>query len=191
MNWPRQISTDRLLLREPRPADAPALFEGALGQPEVLRWVGFKPHTDVQQTRRQLDFEAHRWLRGSGWLWVLGLRTPQAPDGEAVGQVELTPLSQPAAQAFHLRLGYVLAQGHGGQGLMSEAVSALLAEAWRSPAVWRVDALCDVDNAASARLLSRVGLQLEGRLQRAVSHPQASPHPRDAWLFGRGRPPRP
>jgi len=55
------------------------------------------------------------------------------------------------------------------------------------PQVWRVDALCDVDNHASAALLARVGMVREGCLQRAVMHPNVSSAPRDAWVFAMAR----
>ncbi len=183
MSPPRQIRTQRLLLREPRPADAEALFIEGLGSVEVLRHMGLRQHALVEQTRQQLSFDIQRWIKQSAWLWVVARPTPDQPDGLALGQVELTPMSFPGGESHHLRLGYVLARPHWGQGYMSEAVRAVLQAAWALPAVWRVDALCDVDNAASLALLQRVGMQCEGRLGRVVQHPQAADTPRDAWLY--------
>ncbi|MEY2843423.1 MAG: hypothetical protein RI920_1460, partial [Pseudomonadota bacterium] len=180
---PRQIHTERLLLREPRPADADALFAEALGSKEVLRHMGLRHHALVEQTRQQLSFDIQRWLKQSAWLWIVALPTADQPDGQALGQVELSPMSYPGGEAHHLRLGYVLARPHWGHGYMSEAVRAVLQAAWDLPAVWRVDALCDVDNAASVALLERVGMRCEGRLGRVVHHPNASDTPRDAWLY--------
>ncbi len=187
MSLPRLITTHRLLLRDPRPADAEALFTQALGSAEVLRLVGMRPHANEADTRQHIAHDIHRWLKQSGWLWVLALPRAGVTDGVAIGQVELTPMSHPAAAAHHLRLGYVLGQAHWGQGYMSEAVRAVLDAALAEPQVWRVDALCDVDNLASAALLARVGMQCEGRLARVVNHPNASPQPRDAWLYSRVR----
>ncbi|MEY4765815.1 MAG: hypothetical protein RI907_2488 [Pseudomonadota bacterium] len=188
MSLPRQIRTARLLLREPRPADAGPLFDGIYASAEVLLHLGLRPHGHSEQTRQHLSLALHRWLKQSGWLWVVALPSAQHPDGLAIGQVELTPMSHPGAQAHHLRLGYALGRPHWGQGWMREAVGAVLAAAWHLPAAWRVDALCDVDNHASSRLLTAVGMACEGRLARAVVHPNVAPQPRDAWLHACTRP---
>jgi ribosomal-protein-alanine N-acetyltransferase len=187
MALPRCIDTPRLVLRDPRPADAEALFTHALGSAEVLRLLGLRPHPSVADTRQHISHDIHRWLKQSGWLWVLALPSPDAPDGMAIGQIELTPMSHPGASAHHLRLGYVLGRPWWGQGHMSEAVDAVLQAAMAQPPVWRVDALCDEANTASARLLARVGMQREGLLRKVVMHPNAAAHPRDAWLYARTR----
>lgn len=183
MSLPRQIQTPRLLLREPRPADAAAVFAYA-SDPAVLRHLGWRGHVDEADSARHIAFELHRWLKGSAWVWVLAWREgPMA--GQVIGQIGLQPQSHPASEAHHLRLGYLLARAHWGQGLMGEAVKAVLDAALAQPAVWRVDALCDLDNAASARLLSRLGLQAEGVMRRGIVHPQVSDAPRDVRVWAK------
>jgi RimJ/RimL family protein N-acetyltransferase len=54
-------------------------------------------------------------------------------------------------------LGYVLATSAQGRGLVTEAVKVLLAEAERSFGVTLVDATVEKPNAASARVLARLG----------------------------------
>jgi len=177
----RTLETPRLCLREPRPADAEAVFAAYAGHAEVLRYLGWRSHASVEDTRRQLGYDTHRWLKHSAWVWMLAQREPGAP---AFGQVELVPASYPAEESHALRLGYVMGEALRGQGLMSEAVHAVLVHAFdRLQPVWRIEALCDVDNPASARLLERVGMQREGRVRRGVVHPNLSAEPRDAWLY--------
>jgi RimJ/RimL family protein N-acetyltransferase len=185
MDWPRLIDTPRLCLRDLRPADAPGMFAGYTADPEVMRYLGIRPHQKVEDTLQQISYDGFRWLKGSAWLWGLGLKQPGRPAGEIIGQVELVPQSHPSDEAHHLRLGYFMGRRHWGQGLMAEAVQAVLQAAFAQPQpqVWRVDALCDLDNPASAALLERVGMQCEGRMRRAVVHPNVSADPRDAWLF--------
>jgi RimJ/RimL family protein N-acetyltransferase len=54
--------------------------------------------------------------------------------------------------------------------------------------VWRIDALCDVDNHASARLLHALGFAHEGVLRRHSLHPNVSAEPRDVTVHARLRP---
>lgn len=195
MQWPRQIDTPRLCLRDPRPADAPDMFAAYAGDAEVLCYLGWRPHASVADTARHIGFETHRWLKGSAWVWVMTLRGagsagyagPTGHTGPVFGQIELVPMGPPSAQAHpqfhHLRLGYMMGRAQRGQGLMTEALSTLLPLALAQPGVWRVDALCDVDNPASVAVLERLGMQREGCMRRVVRHPQAADTPRDAWVY--------
>lgn len=181
MSLPRLIDTPRLLLRDPRPGDAQAAFASYASDLAVLRYLGWRPHGSVAETQRQFSYDVHRWLKGSAWVWVMTLQSPGP--ASVFGQIELVPMSHPSDQAHHLRLGYLMAASHWGQGLMAEAVSAVLQAALGQASVWRVDALCDVDNPASAALLARVGMRCEGHWRRAVRHPNVSDEPRDAWVY--------
>jgi [ribosomal protein S5]-alanine N-acetyltransferase len=183
MEPPRLIDTPRLHLRDPRPGDAQSAFESYATDPAVLRYLGWRAHESVKTTRDQFSFDVHRWLKGSAWVWVMTLKQPDGRTGPVFGQIELVPQSHPSNLAHHLRLGYLMAPSHWGQGLMREAVQAVLQAALALPQVWRVDALCDVDNLASAALLQRAGMVREGCLGRVVMHPNVSNAPRDAWAF--------
>ena len=68
---------------------------------------------------------------------------------------------------------------------MAEVLSLLLDEAQRLPAVYRVYAYCHVDNTASARVLERGGLSLEGRVVRYGMFPNLSSEPQDCLLFAK------
>src|ERR1700694_979466 len=71
-------------------------------------------------------------------------------------------------------LGYALSRRCWGQGLMSEALASVVRWALAQPEIFRVWATCDLDNAASARVLERVGMEREGVLRRWLVHPNLS-----------------
>jgi RimJ/RimL family protein N-acetyltransferase len=154
------------------------VFERWAQDAALLRYLNWRPHGTLRQTEAQLNWDMACWGKRSRWTWLL------LPHGEAapVGQVELTPQAG-GEPPHHLHLGYLLARSHQGQGLMREAVAAVQAHALAQPAVWRVDALCDVDNLASQRLLQALGWACEGRLARHSHHPLAGPTPRDVLLY--------
>ena len=68
----------------------------------------------------------------------------------------------------------------------TEAATLLVGWLQRQPAFVRIWATCDADNAASAAVLRKAGLQLEGRLRRATVRPNRGTAPRDtlmhAWV---------
>jgi RimJ/RimL family protein N-acetyltransferase len=84
---------------------------------------------------------------------------------------------------FKVDLGYVLARSEWGKGYMPEAAQALISWALGQEEIYRVWAVCDVENRASARVMEKVGMQREGILKRWVIHPNISTEPRDCYCY--------
>ena len=70
---------------------------------------------------------------------------------------------------------------------MTEALRAAVGWALAAPGVYRVGAVCDVDNPGSARVMEKAGLTREGLLRRWMVHPNVSDEPRDCFIYGRAR----
>ena len=62
-------------------------------------------------------------------------------------------------------IGYELAPKYWGRGYATEAALAIVDFGFRELGLHRVSSWCIADNAASARVLEKVGLRLEGRLR--------------------------
>lgn len=151
----------------------------------MLAWLGWRPRTDLAQTRAQLEWDQARWLKRSAFTWMLV--EPAGPQGAApVGMVQLVA-QRLDAPPHHLRLGFLMARSHWGRGLMREAIAAVVDEGFAQDPVWRIDALCDIDNHASARLLRALDFVQEGVLRRHSLHPNAGDEPRDVAVFARVR----
>jgi RimJ/RimL family protein N-acetyltransferase len=65
-------------------------------------------------------------------------------------------------------LGYELSPAHWGYGYATEAAAALLEFGFRELALERVTANCNAENAASARVLEKLGFQLVECQERAI-----------------------
>ncbi|HEU4369170.1 MAG TPA: GNAT family N-acetyltransferase [Methylomirabilota bacterium] len=164
-------------MRPPTLADAPALFARYAQDPLVTRQLTWRPHDTVEHTRTFLRRCQAGIEDGSVLPWVLTERD----DGAPVGMVELRPSGHRA------ELGFVLARDRWGRGLMTEAAGAVVEWGLAQPLIFRVWAVTDVDNRASARVLEKLGMQREGLLRRWLVHPSLSPEPRDCWCFARVR----
>ncbi len=69
---------------------------------------------------------------------------------------------------------------------MPEVVQLLLAEMESDPSVYRISAICHVDNTRSARVLEGAGLSFEGRLVRHTVFPNISTtEPQDVLQFAK------
>lgn len=180
----RELHTPRLRLRPPQPGDEHAVFTAWSQDIEVLRYLGWVPHTTLAQTQAQLNWDQARWLKRSAWTWLLLPReVPRdVPGASPIGMVQLVP-QQLDGPPHHLRLGYLLARHAWGQGWMREALTAVLDETDTHETICRIDALCDVANPASIRLLQTLGFVQEGVLRRHTRHPNVSDSPRDVAVL--------
>lgn len=173
MHPPDEISTERLRLRKLELTDAPAIYGSYARDAEVTRYMTWRPHTSPRDAEEFVVGALGRWLNGEEYTWVLVDR----------GTDELIGAASVRDTAHGLEFGYVLARVRWGEGLMTEAVTALRAWAEGEPDVYRLWAYCDVDNVASARVLEKSGLAFEGRLRRWASHPNIADTPRDALVY--------
>jgi len=177
LGFPDRIETDRLVLLKPRPGDAEAIFERYAQDCSVTQYLSWRPHTDIEETRDFLEGCLTRWERGSDFDWVITMRGKDTCIGMAALRI----------RDSRAELGYVLAWPFWGKGIMTEAVRALASLAFARPDISRVWAVCDVENAASARVLEKAGLVREGILHRWASHPNVSPEPRDCLCYAKGK----
>ena len=82
-----------------------------------------------------------------------------------------------------IEVGYALARPYWGKGYMTEIMRTVIDWALTQPDIFRVQAFCDVENIASARVMEKAGMAREGLLRRYVVHPNISAEPRDAYLY--------
>lgn len=162
----------RVTLRAPTLDDAEPLFEIA-SDPQVPRYMSWRPHRNVGETRR---VSAEVLNVGGETTRLIDL----GEDGCVIGAIGWR-----RPQPHIIDFGYYLGRRWWRQGFMSEAVRLILDGAQRDPAVYRVSAYCHVDNTASARVLERGGLTLEGRLKRYTLLPNISSEPQDCLLFAK------
>ena len=170
---PAHWETKRLELRPATRAEAAAAFASYTSDPAVSRYLMWRPHRSVAETEQFLHRCEDVWDKREAFPWSLWLKADRSFAGMLEARVK----------AHAVDIGYVLAPRYWRQGLMGEAVAGLIDWAFASPEIFRVWAVCDVDNIASARLLERVGMQFEGLLRRWLVHPNLGDAPRDCLCF--------
>jgi RimJ/RimL family protein N-acetyltransferase len=174
---PSILETESLAMRPPTMDDAQAIFQNYAQCAEVAKYLIWKPHTSIHETRQFLSICLSAIQSGSSHPKVVTLRAT----GEVIGMVDIR-VKGPMGD-----LGYVLVARHWGKGLATEAVSALVNTAWKIPSLYRIWATCDVDNKASARVMEKAGMQCEGVLRRWSVHPNISDAPRDSYCYAKVR----
>lgn len=173
MNPPEILETDRLRLRRSAENDAEAIFTEYAQDLEVTKYLSWKPTGKLEDARAHLRQSAIAWEQGKTFQWVI-LRKQ---DGQLLGAVGAR------VDGHKVELGYMLSKKVWGKGYMTEAVGAVVRWAVAEVDVYRVWAVCDVENTASARVMEKVGMQREGVLRRWAVHPTYSNEPRDCYCY--------
>ncbi len=173
MRPPERFETPRLLLRPPVMEDAETIYQAYATDKLVTRFLMWQPHRSIEETEHFLKRCRQVWRDGSAFPWVITLKQ----NNEMIGMVELS------VDGHKAELGYVLAQSYWDQGYASEAASLVVDWTIAQPSIFRVWAVCDVDNHASGRVLEKAGMQLEGTLRRWLMHPNTGQKPRDCYVY--------
>lgn len=126
------IETERLILRPWRETDAPALFRYA-ADPDIGPVAGWTPHASIEESLRII-----RTVFAAPEIYAVVLKESGEPVGSC-GIMFADGLHSADMQPGHAEIGYWIGKPYWGQGLIPEAVRALLARSFNElklEAVW-------------------------------------------------------
>ena len=174
---PDSFETARLLLRPVTITDVDAIFGTYAQDEEVARYLIWRPHRSRSETRGYVERCIATPSEVERTYVIVGHDDNMVRGAFALRQ-----------RAPHrLDCGYVLARQWWRQGLMTEVLTGVGSWALRQPSVFRIGAVCDVENIGSARVLEKSGFVREGLLRRWLLHPNISDEPRDCYSYARVR----
>jgi ribosomal-protein-alanine N-acetyltransferase len=144
-----EIRTERLLLRRPDMDDLDAMFE-IMSNPSAMRYWSTLPHASRDVTRPWLQQMIARAEAG-GEDFIIEF------DGRVIGDVGAGRLPD---------FGFMIHPDYWGRGFATEASAAFIEHAFRNTAATELLADVDPRNAASLRVLDRLGFKETGRAER-------------------------
>jgi RimJ/RimL family protein N-acetyltransferase len=167
------LHTARLRLRPFDDTDADELF-ALQSNAHVLRYWDSPPWTERARSKRFIADCGQMAEEGTG----VRLAVDRVSDGVFVGWCTLNQWNPVYRSAS---LGYCYGEAAWGHGYATEAAHALLQWAFDTLDLNRVQAEADTRNAASARVLEKLGFVLEGTLREdCVVNGDVS----DSWVYG-------
>lgn len=150
----RPIDTPRTLLRRITPADAEDMFGNWANDPEVTRYLTWRPHGSIEVTRQVIAL----WQQENGspdrYHWCIEWKENRAVIG-TIGVV-LLDAAHSAAE-----VGYCLSRRYWGRGIMTEALTAVEDYLFGQAGFDRLEAHHDILNPASGRVMFKSGMRLE------------------------------
>jgi RimJ/RimL family protein N-acetyltransferase len=149
-----RIETPRLWLRWPQLSDAQAIADFA-GHPDVAKMTAsWNAGVSVEEVARRIR-QTHD-MNKAGKILRLVMTIKDRPD-HAIGQIGMDALP-----GNRLGLGYHMSPDHWNNGLMSEAVGALIDQAFFLTPARLIQAQVRICNPASAKVLLKCGFHSVG-----------------------------
>lgn len=149
------LNTERLILRELQPEDDEAVF-AIRSDYEVTRLNIGSAYTQIDQARQLIESIAGQYRRENELRWAITLK---GGDDRVIG---MCGYNYWARRDFRASIGYDLARAFWGQGIMTEAVSAIIHFGFEHMALNRIEADASIQNIGSIRVLEKLGFQREG-----------------------------
>ena len=156
----KTIETPRLLLRRFTIEDAEDMYENWASDPEVTRYLTWPTHTDVEITRALLEDWVAKYADGAFFNWAIGLKST----GRVIGNISVVHLREDIDEAV---IGYCLSRAYWGQGIMPEALTAVMDYLFDAAGMNRIAAYHDSNNPKSGRVMQKAGMKREGTLRAA------------------------
>ncbi len=158
-----EIRGGRVCLRPPTMQDYSAWAElRALSRAHLTPWEPQWTRDELARSnfRRRLRQYNREMRDDQGYAYLIFTEA----DARLVGGVNLSNVRRGVAQAASI--GYWMGAPYAGRGLMTESVRAAVAFAFGALRLNRLEAACLPSNAASQRVLEKVGFAREGRARR-------------------------
>ncbi len=152
-----QLETENLFLREIKLSDAEAVFQ-FFSDDEVLKYHDVEAFVSVEQAQMLINSLHERFKNKWGIRWGIAKKD----DNMIIGTCGYGGWVKNSLRAG---IGYELAKPYWHQGIMTEALSAMLKFGFEKMELNRIEATVMLDNIASMKLLEKLGFIDEGILR--------------------------
>lgn len=161
LEFPEEFTTERLVIRAPKPGDGKAIYEAAMASLNDLRaWL---PFAQKELTEKDMELnirEAHiNFQKREDLRWLVFLKdTGQFVASSGLHRVDWT--------VRKFEIGYWIDSRLSGKGYMTEAAQGISDFAFNELKANRVEIRCDELNVKSRAIPEKLGYTLEGILKK-------------------------
>jgi len=147
------IETDRLILRRFELADAQAMFDNWASDDEVTKYLTWPTHADVSVTEQVLAEWIPQYSEDSFYNWAIVLKE-RGP--EPIGNISAVRWDQAGKVPV---IGYCMGRRWWHQGVMSEALGAVIGFLFDQVGAERIESYHDVNNPHSGGVMRKCGMK--------------------------------
>lgn len=149
------IDTVRLCLRKARIEDAEPMFRNWASDPEVTKFLTWPTHETAETSCAVLNTWIPEYDRPDFYQWMIILKELDEP----IGSISAVNLQDSIAQ---VEIGYCIGQRWWHQGIMTEAMSAVMDFFFSQVGMNRIEAKHDLKNPHSGAVMRKCGMRREG-----------------------------
>lgn len=168
------IETPRLRLRRFTMDDAQAMFLNWANDPQVTRFLTWQAHESVTVTETIISSWIAEYENHDRYSWCMEWKET----GEPIGSIGAVNRNE---RAGRVEIGYCMSRRLWGQGIMTEALVAVEDYLFVRVGCNRIEAMHNVQNPASGRVMQKSGMTQEGILREYGSNNQGNPVDLAMW----------
>lgn len=158
------LETERLILRRFTIEDLEQIYYNCWSDLEVWKWTSYKPMHCIEDVINIAEMFTDEWLgaydRLNRYSWAIQLKV----SGEVIGRFFGM---HPDDYVSQIELAYELGRNWWNQGLMTEAVKAVIDFFFTEIAINRIYANHASENPASGKVMQKCGMIYEGTMRQA------------------------
>ncbi len=152
------IGTERLIMRDLLPTDDEGMFE-LDSDADVHKYVGGRPVKTIEESRRVIEHVRAQYLANGIGRWAVIEKSAS----KFIGWAGLKLITEPIGDRVnYYDLGYRFIKPSWGKGFGSEAALASVEYGWNIMNLQEINAIANIDNAASRRILEKTGMEFHG-----------------------------
>ena len=155
-----KIETERLILRALESEDAENMFQNWSNDPKVTKFLTWPANKEIKMAEDILKIWKSQYEKSDFYQWGI---VPKS-FGEVIGTISVVELDE---RVEKVQIGYCIGQKWWNQGYTSEAFAAIISFLFEEVGVNRIEAMYDLRNPGSGKVMEKCGLQYEGMLRQA------------------------
>lgn len=155
----KTIETKRLILRRFEINDAKAMFHNWANDDEVTRFLTWPSHKSIEVSQAVLGEWINNYAADDFYQWAIVLKSN---GDEPIGGISVV-LHRDDIKMVHI--GYCIGRKWWCNGIVSEALMALIEFFFKEVGINRVEARFDPINVASGKVMQKCGMKYEGTVR--------------------------
>ncbi len=151
----KTIETERLILRQAKTEDAQPMFYNWCSDDEVTKYLTWPTHDSVNVTKWVLDSWIAGYEKDDFYQWMIVLKEIDQP----IGTIDVHDLDDAVNRG---EIGYCIGKKWWRKGIMSEALTAVLAFMFDEVGMNELIANHDTRNPNSGAVMKKCGMKFAG-----------------------------
>lgn len=157
----QQLETKRLILRRYVHGDVAAMYQNWASDEAVTKFLTWPAHTSPEISGRVIDSWVNAYSDENYYHWAIVLKEH---GDEPIGDIAVVNMKEEISM---MHIGYCIGRAWWHQGIVAEALKAVMDFLFDAVGANRIEARHDPRNPNSGKVMEKCGMKYEGTLRSA------------------------